>query len=159
MARVESLARDATTPLRRWEDSLELPVALFVLPLFAFLNAGLPIGVDQLVAVVREPVGLGVLLALVIGKPLGLLGGVWLAERAGWARRPSFPTWRALLGLGFVAGIGFTMSTFIAHLAFGSAENTLAVAKLSVVVAPAIAGVSGYCALRFMTHDERSEHL
>lgn len=154
IARVETLARVATTPLRRWEDSLQLPVALFVLPLFAFLNAGLPIGIEELAAVVSEPVGLGVLIALLVGKPVGLLGGVWLAERGGWASRPSSLTWRHLFGVGLVAGIGFTMSTFIAHLALTGAETDLAVAKLAIVVASTIAAAGGYCVLRFLARSE-----
>lgn len=156
IARVEKLARGATTPLRRWEDSLELPVALFVLPVFAFLNAGLPIGTEALAAVLTEPVGLGVLIALVIGKPVGLLGGVWLAELGGWASRPPSLTWRRLFGVGLVAGIGFTMSTFIAHLALtgSGAEADLAVAKLAIVVASMIAAVGSYCVLRFLARRE-----
>ena len=125
-----------------------------MLPLFAFLNAGLPIGIEELAAVVSEPVGLGVLIALLVGKPVGLLGGVWLAERGGWASRPSSLTWRHLFGVGLVAGIGFTMSTFIAHLALTGAETDLAVAKLAIVVASTIAAAGGYCVLRFLARSE-----
>lgn len=149
IARVESLAQVATTPLRRWEDALELPVALLVLPLFVFMNAGLPVDGDALAQLFADPVGLGVMIALVAGKPMGLLAGIWLAERSGWAQRPAALDWPRLLGLGALAGIGFTMSTFIANLAFPPTSPALAAAKLAIMMASIFAAVAGYCALRF----------
>ncbi|TVO59301.1 Na+/H+ antiporter NhaA [Denitromonas halophila] len=153
IAKLESLAQVATTPLRRWEDGLELPVALIVLPLFVFMNAGLPVDSDGLAQILTDPVGLGVVVALIVGKPAGLLTGIFIAERCGWATRPEALSWRRLFGIGALAGIGFTMSTFIANLAFDPASPALAVAKLSIMAASTIAAIAGYCALRFDRSD------
>jgi NhaA family Na+:H+ antiporter len=146
--RVERIAQAATTPLRRWEDGMELPVALAVLPLFAFLNAGIPVTTAALVDSVTQPVALGILFGLVLGKPAGILAGVWLSERLGLAVRPTELSYRRLLGIGLLAGVGFTMSTFIANLALGAAGEALATAKLAIVMASVLAATAGYFSLR-----------
>lgn len=146
---VEKLAQEATTPLRRWENSLELPVALLVLPLFAFLNAGVVVNTMALNGLLIDPVALGIIGGLVLGKPLGILAGVWLGERIGIAKRPDELSQRRLLGIGLIAGIGFTMSTFIAHLALAPGSATLESAKLAILTASFIAAVSGFLVLRF----------
>lgn len=150
---VETLAQAATTPLRRWEDSLGLPVMLIVLPLFAFLNAGVVIDASALKDLLFDPVTLGIMAGLLIGKPVGILVGVWLGEALGIAKRPEELTQRKLLGVGLLAGIGFTMSTFIAHLALEPQSTTLESAKLSIVVSSAIAAVIGFVVLRFWAQD------
>jgi NhaA family Na+:H+ antiporter len=146
---VENLAQITTTPLRRWEDSLQLPVMLVVLPLFAFLNAGVVIDGSTLKGLLLDPVALGIVAGLVIGKPVGILVGVWLGEALGIAKRPEELTHRKLLGVGLLAGIGFTMSTFIAHLALEPQSTTLESAKLAIVVSSSIAAVIGFVVLRF----------
>ncbi len=148
ITRLEELAQAATTPLRRWESVLELPVALIVLPLFVFLNAGIPVDAAAFGAAFADPVSLGVMLGLVVGKPVGILGGVLLAELSGWVRRPAELSRRSLLGAGLLAGIGFTMSTFIANLALGEDVAEMALAKLGILMASAIAAVAGYLVLR-----------
>ena len=149
ITQVEKLAQEATTPLRRWEDGLELPVALLVLPLFVFLNAGVEVNNTALNGLVIDPVAVGVIAGLVLGKPLGILAGIWLGERIGIAKRPDELSHRRLLGIGLLAGVGFTMSTFIAHLALASGSATLASAKLAILAASFIAAVSGFLVLRF----------
>lgn len=146
---IENLAQEATTPLRRWEDSLGLPVALIILPLFAFLNAGIAIDMQAMQRMLNDPVALGIIAGLVLGKPAGILAGVWLGETLGFAKRPGELSLRRLFGVGLLAGIGFTMSTFIAHLALSQDATTLAAAKLAIVVASTIAAVSGFAVLRF----------
>jgi len=148
IARVERVAQAATTPLRRWENSLELPVALLVLPLFAFLNAGIELSTQSLRQVLADPVAWGIVVGLTLGKPLGLWLGVRLGERAGLAARPRGLDDARLLGVGLVAGVGFTMSTFIAHLALEGTPETLESAKLAIVAASAISAVGGYILLR-----------
>ena len=148
ITKVERLAQDSTTPLRRWEDSLELPVALIVLPLFVFINAGIALSPDALRAALTDPVAVGVTLGLVIGKPGGILLGVWLGERLLGARRPPGLDNVRLLGIGLLAGVGFTMSTFIANLALGGAGESLATAKLAILLASAVAALAGYVGLR-----------
>lgn len=144
---VERLAHEGTTPLRRWEDAMELPVALLVLPLFVFLNAGVPVSTERLSAALTDPVALGVALGLLVGKPVGILGGVWLSERLAGATRPPELGGRRLLGLGMLAGIGFTMSTFIANLALGDGDGGLVTAKLAILGASGLAALAGYLTL------------
>lgn len=145
---MEEAARLATTPLRRWEDRLELPIALLVLPLFAFLNAGIDIDTASLTRAVADPVVLGIAAGLLLGKPVGIIGGVWLVQRLGLASRPEALTGRRLLGVGLLAGVGFTMSTFIANLALAGDANELDRAKLAIVLASAVAAVLGYGFMR-----------
>ena len=148
ITRLEELAQAATTPLRRWENMLALPVALIVLPLFVFLNAGITINGAALGAVFASPVSLGVMLGLVVGKPLGILAGVFLGELTGSVNRPADLSFRSLLGIGLLAGIGFTMSTFIANLALGEDSEATDLAKLGILLASTIAAVAGYLVLR-----------
>lgn len=148
IAEAEHIAQAATTPLRRWENSLELPVALLILPLFAFLNAGVSVDPGMLRGLVTDPVALGIVFGLVLGKPLGLYLGVRVGEWLGVAQRPPELDYRRLLGIGMIAGIGFTMSTFIAHLALGGGPGELAEAKLAIVGASAISAMAGYAMLR-----------
>lgn len=148
IAELEHIAQSATTPLRRWENSLDLPVALLILPLFAFLNAGVAVDGSALRELTVDPVALGIIAGLVIGKPLGLYLGVRAGERLGVASRPPDLDDTRLLGAGMLAGVGFTMSTFIAYLALGSGSHALDAAKLAIVTASTVAAVAGYLMLR-----------
>lgn len=105
------------SPLRNLEHDLHGPVAFAILPIFAFANAGLSLAgmsLDQLM----HPVTIGVVSGLLIGKPLGILCFVVVAVAFRFARLPENVTWAQLLGVAFACGIGFTMSLFIAGLAF-----------------------------------------
>lgn len=106
------------TPLQRLEHGLHVPVALFVIPVFALFNAGINIEGQALGAVLQDPVTLGVMLGLVVGKVLGIVGASWLAIKLNIASLPSGAHFIQLVGVGFIGGIGFTMSIFIAELAF-----------------------------------------
>jgi len=108
------------SPLRELEHNIHGTVAFFVLPVFAFANAGLTLSGLSFEDIL-EPVPLGVILGLFVGKPLGILLFVGAAIGLGLAQRPRNVTWPQLLGVAFACGIGFTMSLFIAGLAF---ENT-----------------------------------
>jgi NhaA family Na+:H+ antiporter len=105
------------SPLRELEHDLHGPVAYAILPAFAFANAGLYL-LDLSVADIAHPVTMGVLLGLVLGKPIGIVGFVAVAVAIGLARLPKGVSWPQLLGVSFACGIGFTMSLFIAGLAF-----------------------------------------
>ena len=111
--------RDRTggSPLKDLERDLHAPVAFAVLPAFAFANAGVPLagmGIGDL----ANPVTLGIALGLLVGNPVGILGLVRLAVLLRWASLPEGVTWAQLTGAAFACGIGFTMSLFIAGLAF-----------------------------------------
>lgn len=120
-----------------------------VLPLFALSNVRIHLSGD-LLAMVASPLVIGVVLGLVVGKPLGFLGFTWAASAIGLARRPDRVTWRMVAGVGALAGIGFTISLFIAGLAFGDGEMREA-ASLGVLIASILAAAIGYAILRSCT--------
>jgi Na+:H+ antiporter, NhaA family len=142
---LEEAAEAAQAPLQKLEDKLHGTVAFGIMPLFALANAGVPLsgGAQAL----GNPVGLGVILGLVIGKPLGITLFAWFATKMGIAERPTDTPWRMLHGAGWVGGIGFTMSLFIAGLAFESAA-LLTQAKLGILTASLCAGAVGWLLLR-----------
>jgi NhaA family Na+:H+ antiporter len=145
-ARARTTAESEPSLLQRMESALHGPVAFVIMPIFALANAGVPVGSGAIDAV-RTPVALGVILGLVVGKPLGIMLASFAAVRAGAAELPSGVTWRQVHGASWLGGIGFTMSLFIAGLAFEDA-GVLDVAKLGVIAASALAGATGYFLLR-----------
>ena len=94
-----------------------------------------------------SPVALGVVLGLVVGKPVGIFLFSWVAVKLGVAELPRGVQWRAILGAGSLAGIGFTMSIFIAGLAFGGDDSLLKTSKLAILAASLISGILGSIAL------------
>lgn len=135
----------AQAPLHRMEQSLHGYVAFLIMPLFAIANAG--VSLRGLGATFQSPVAWGIVLGLVVGKPLGITLASMLAVRAGIAELPRGISWRHLHGTSWLGGIGFTMSLFIAGLAFSDA-STLDTAKLGILCASIGAGVIGYTLLR-----------
>jgi NhaA family Na+:H+ antiporter len=137
------------SPLGELEHDLHPTVAYAILPLFAFANAGISLaGLD--LASLSRPVPLGVALGLVLGKPAGVLafGGILLA--LGGARLPEATTWRSFVGVALLCGIGFTMSLFLASLAFeASRENLVLASRIGILAGTAVAALAGYAVLRF----------
>jgi len=138
------------SPLRALERRLYPWVALAVVPLFVFFNAGLRFA-DLRWNALLTPVGLGVVLALVIGKPLGIVGGAWSATRLGLARLPPSLSWVQVTGIGMLGGIGFTVSLFLTSLAFTDAELAR-VAKLGILVGSLLSAALGLAVLRRRRH-------
>jgi NhaA family Na+:H+ antiporter len=132
-------AREAIAPLERLERGLHPWVAFGIMPLFALANAGVAIDPPA----VREPVSMAVALGLVLGKPLGIVLFSWLAVVLGLARLPGGITWPVLVGGGCLAGIGFTMSLFIAGLAFPGQPDLLDPAKLGILLGSLVSAVLG----------------
>ena len=144
--RLEELTEQAQPPLARLEHGLHSVVTFGVMPLFALANAGVPLhGAAPLIG---SPVAIGVMLGLVLGKPIGISLAAWLAVKAGLAARPSDASWRLIHGVSWLGGIGFTMSLFIAGLAFGATAPLLTAAKLGTFIASVIAGAVGFMLLR-----------
>lgn len=140
---------DAPSPLESLEHTLHPWVAYLVLPLFAFANAGLAIGGLQM-GDVLAPVPLGILLGLVLGKPVGIVAVALIARATGIARFPDGMDLKAMLGLGMLCGVGFTMSLFISNLAFASIGGEFAeVSVLGVLCASVISALVGWVWLRF----------
>lgn len=138
-------AREALAPVERMEIALHPWVGFLIMPLFAFANAGLPLSLTGLEA----PVTAAILIALVIGKPAGIVLFCWLATRMRIAVRPEQLTWGILAGGGALAGIGFTMSLFIANRAFD--DDLLNSAKAGIFLAAIISAALGLALLAWFT--------
>ncbi len=148
---VRDVAEEASTPLRRWEDALELPVSLFILPLFALINAGVVVNLTSFVDSLTQPVGLGVISGLVLGKFIGITGACWLALKFNLGKLPENVNFQHVIGASLITGIGFTMSTFIATLGFAGQPEQLQYAKTAILIASVIAAVAGTLYLRMMS--------
>lgn len=147
MEAVDRIVKDfnkVQNPLLRLEHALHPLCAFFIMPLFAFANAGVDIGADVNFGI--DHIMLGIILGLVVGKPLGILGLTFLCEKLKIASRPAGVSWSHIFGAGMLAGIGFTMSMFVANLAFEDAQSgemAKEVAKVAILLASSIAGIVG----------------
>ena len=130
-------------PLQRIENKLHPWCALFIMPVFALANAGVHIDFSEGWGLLLEPITAGAALGLVLGKPLGIFLASYLAVKVGIAALPDGLDWIKLIGLGFLGGIGFTMSLFVAQLAFSSNAAHLTEAKAGVLLASVFAAVIG----------------
>lgn len=141
------------SPLNRLEHHFHLPVSLIVIPLFALANAGITLKFSEMQSVVFEPVTLGVMSGLIVGKVIGIAGVSFIAIKVGIAQMPKDTTMSQLFGVSFLGGIGFTMSIFIAELAwYGAPDNNLMLlqAKTGILFASLLAGIIGYIWLRYI---------
>jgi len=137
LRQMELATRKSISPLERFETELHPWVGFAIMPLFALANAGVAIsGSDA-----THPVALAVLFGLFAGKPLGIVCFAWLSVKTGLARLPQGITWGAVVGSGFLAGIGFTMAIFIANLALRG--DLLDAAKVGILVGSALSGAVG----------------
>lgn len=136
-----NVASKVEPPLLRMEHLLQNPVAYLVMPLFALANAGLTITGSA--ALLQNPVAVGIVLGLLVGKTLGIMIFSWLAVRLKLAERHHTLPWGDLLGLAWLGGIGFTMALFIATLAFAGSP-LLEPAKAGVIAGSSVAGLVGY---------------
>jgi Na+:H+ antiporter, NhaA family len=144
---MENACEAAQSPLQRIEHELHAWVAFGIIPIFALANAGVHLG-GNLGAAFGERVTLGIILGLVLGKPIGIGLFAWLSVRMGLAQLPAGTTWRAIRGVSLLGGIGFTMSLFIAGLAFPGAPELNEDAKIGIFVASLVAGIAGFVVLR-----------
>jgi Na+:H+ antiporter, NhaA family len=133
--------------LLRLEHALVPWNSYLIVPLFGFANAGVAlegIGFEQLL----DPIPLGVLLGLFVGKQVGIFGAILIADRTGFAKRPAGASWLQLWGTTVLCGIGFTMSLFIAALAFPGQPLFIEEAKLGVLLGSLCSSLLGYALLR-----------
>lgn len=136
----------AHSPLHALEHALHKPVALLIVPLFGFANAGVSFAGMGL-ASLAQPVPMGVALGLFLGKQLGVFGFAWLAIKTGIASLPRHATFTQLYGVALLCGIGFTMSLFIGALAFTDAA-TVDATKIGVLTGSLASAVAGFALLR-----------
>ncbi|MBF0169607.1 MAG: Na+/H+ antiporter NhaA [Nitrospinae bacterium] len=141
--RLRDTADGALTPLQRLERQLHLPVAFLVIPLFALMNAGISLDADRLAHAATHPVTLGVFFGLVVGKGVGIFGAVAGGVASGALRLPEGVRLSHIFGASLLGGVGFTMSIFVADLAYQGEEELLAFAKIGVLSASLLAGVTG----------------
>lgn len=144
---IEENCDKAISPLQYLEHKLHPYVVYFIVPLFALANAGLALDSDLLFEL-SNPISIGIFLGLFIGKPLGIVLFSKLGSISKLASKPSDVKWSQILGLGFLGGIGFTMSFFVAQLAF-PAGMELNIAKLAVLLSSLISGIVGFLILRY----------
>ncbi len=137
------------SPLKSLEQDWHSVVAFFVLPVFAFANAGISlsgVGLTQLL----HPVPLGIACGLFFGKQIGIFGLCWIAIKLGWTRLPEGMSWNSLYGTAALCGIGFTMSLFIGSLAFEeTGVNIIFDERLGILLGSLVSGLMGYWILYF----------
>lgn len=147
LTRVKKDADEHEAPATRLEHRIQPWSAGLVVPLFALSAAGVTFSANSMGRLFTEPVALGIMAGLVIGKPLGVMLGAWLSVRLGLAKLPTAVGWRDVFAIGVLAGVGFTVSLLISELAFtvGPLADT---AKTAVLVASAVASILGALVLR-----------
>jgi len=138
------------SPSARLEHDLHLPVSLVVIPLFALANAGISIDFSSIGETIVTPVSLGIIAGLILGKVLGIFGVAYLAIKLKIAKLPDGSSMEQIFGVAFLGGIGFTMSIFVADLAFLGSPEMIFQAKVGILAASLFAGFTGYIWLRFI---------
>ncbi len=143
---IEAACKDVSSPMQRMEHALHGWINLLIMPFFAFANAGVSFIGGDIMAALTNNVTLGIICGLFLGKQLGVFLFSWGAVKMGVADMPSNSTWKQFYGVSMLAGIGFTMSLFIANLAFGEGA-VLDNAKIGILLASFVAGISGWMIL------------
>ncbi len=138
------------SPLERLEHALVKPVNFFIIPLFAFANTNITLESDMINGLTNS-LGLGIGLGLLVGKPVGILLTSYLCSKLKISSLPLGANWMHILGVGLLAGIGFTMSIFIGILSFASPIH-VAEAKLSILISSLLAGIIGFIVLRLQSN-------
>lgn len=142
---LQELAEGVRTPSSHLEDELHPWVTFIILPVFALANAGVSLAGGGVTAL-AHPISLGIILGLFAGKFIGLSAFAWLAIKINMASMPTGVTWRQMFGVAFLGGIGFTMSLFVANLAFGESQ-LLEISKIGILAGSLISGISGWILL------------
>jgi NhaA family Na+:H+ antiporter len=144
---------DLKSPSHKLEGFLHKPVAFVILPIFALANTGVVVGTDWMSSVASTN-SIGILVGLLLGKPLGVTFMCFLAVASGLSRLPSDLNWRHISGAGILGGIGFTMSIFIANLAFAGNAEAINTAKMAILAASVTAGAGGFLWLKVFSRPE-----
>ncbi len=136
----------ALSPLEKLEHSLTIPVNFLIMPIFALANTNITFQ-KEMVSGLVSPLGLGIIFGLFLGKTIGVTLLSWFAVKIKLAKLPSGANWKHVIGVGMLAGIGFTMSIFISLLSFSSMEHVVE-AKFAILCTSVIAGLSGFVYLK-----------
>lgn len=135
------------SPLEKLEHQLHIPVGFFIMPLFALTNTNITFN-QEMVSGITNTLGLGIICGLVVGKLIGINLFSYLAITLKWSSLPQNASWKQMLGVGFLAGIGFTMSIFIALLSFRTSDDIQDEAKFAILLASVLAGILGFTVLK-----------
>jgi len=141
-------ADDEQSPSHRLEHVLHKPVAFLILPIFALANTGIIINSDWAQSL-TSPNSLGIMLGLLIGKPLGIVIFCLIAVSLGVCKLPTGLNWKHIFGAGLLGGIGFTMSIFITNLAFAGNPDVITASKIAIFLASLAAGMVGFFWLKY----------
>lgn len=147
---IRAAATHVAAPLQRLEHALQPFTTYVVLPLFALANAGVALPGEGLAELATQPVSLGIFFGLILGKSVGIFSMSWLAIRMRFADLPPGVSWPHVLGAGILGGIGFTMSIFVANLAFDD-PTLLGQAKIAILITSTLAGATGFAFLKMVT--------
>lgn len=154
---LENGVHSVEAPLQRLEHAWHIPVAYLIIPIFALANAGIPLSFGSLGETLTHPVTLGVSLGLILGKFIGITGISWLLLKTGVAVLPKDTRFTQIAGVSLLAGIGFTMSIFVAELGFaGHAENLL-MAKTGILAASILTGIAGFIWLYLVSNPKETK--
>jgi NhaA family Na+:H+ antiporter len=148
LAAIERHLESVQPPLDRITHGLQGVVAFVIVPAFALVNAGVTFGHAGVAAFATSPIARGAALGLLFGKPVGIFAATFLAVKLRIAPKPTSATWWQVLGVSIVAGIGFTMSLFVANLAFGSNAELIDEAKAGILAGSAVCALLGLALLR-----------
>jgi NhaA family Na+:H+ antiporter len=151
---LEDWSNKVQSPLQHLEHSLHGWVAYFIIPVFALANAGVLI--DSSVAI-EVPLVINIILCLVLGKGLGIPSVIFLAKKMNLVQIPADVNFKQIIGVSFIAGIGFTMAIFIASLAFASTPEYISSAKIGILLGSLISAILGYFLLRISSKKEVEE--
>jgi len=151
---IELACHDVETPLQKLEHLLHPWVAFGVIPIFALANGGLTLGQMDILKGLTDPLTLGIMSGLMIGKPVGITLFSYIALKTRLASFPMGITWPHIIGAGFLGGIGFTMSLFIANLSF-STQEMLAYSKFGILVGSVLSGLIGLGVLVYISRSRR----
>jgi NhaA family Na+:H+ antiporter len=139
---LSAIATESIAPLNRLENRLLPWTSFLIIPLFALANAGVDLRGVDLTSVLIDPISLGVAIGLLVGKTVGISLFTWLAVTTGLGRLPDGTTWRHVVGLGALGGIGFTVSLFITNLAFTD-QQMADIARVGIFAGSLLAGIVG----------------
>jgi NhaA family Na+:H+ antiporter len=148
---------DAHSPSHQLEHILHKPVTFLILPLFALANTGIVIGTGWATELLGAN-SMGIMLGLVVGKPVGIFLFTCAAVTLGLCRLPLDLAWRHVLGAGLLGGIGSTMSIFITNLAFTGAPETINASKMAILAASLVAGIAGFTWLKLWGGPLATDH-
>jgi NhaA family Na+:H+ antiporter len=142
-------AKRKRSPLEKLEHLLSNPVSYVIMPLFALANTNIKFE-SGMVSGLTNPLGLGIIAGLFIGKPLGITLASWIAIKLKIAKKPRSASWKQISGVAMLGGIGFTMSIFVSILSFASPLFQLE-AKFSILIASIISAAAGYIFLNYLS--------